>query len=897
MVIISKMRVVTATVAVAAALLLAAFMPRGVPGGAPTPPPNATSVIGTNFLEPLNNGSTPENFALNAFKLNGGPFTNGGANDGTTAYTHCTDSDHYLNVSPAACAAGFGTTFTKFSYFIFASQGGPYNYPAGNYPFDWDGPADASFAFSGRDTAIATACPLASHPNRMILAYNSPNSGIQIDLSGIGTGGYPKNIRLTNGNVVMPGDVQSTCSTIGTREALMYAGERFDPQFIAETNFYSVLRYMKWGMLQSNTLQHWADRPLESWSSWNEVNFAMPSGAKNVGVPYEVFIALCNEVKASCWFNAPEGADINFHVPLATLALNNLDPARKVLVEYGNEPFLTGNFPQPLINNLGVAAYPCSASSVPTVCPAGTGSVAGTVLTITSGSVGQWEIGVIVSDGAAHTATIIAPKVSGNGGNGDYNLSNSTLTGTSFTGTHPGSQFQNSLGWARLGTAMSAIGWKSVWTGANAARLTTIGISQWGNFGFATAFLNSLATDYGGVACAGCSGNVWSGTVASHIDAGSTAPYFPSGDNWSGCPHAWSADGDLGVGRCSDQYISGGHLVLASSTVTTTHTTDSLNACSVALSIPANHYVATIGGLGSVANGTAIAITFDVATAGPCDDLNVNGGGAFQIQQDHETFIQNTGGSPVTISGATLTITGTGGNTVNFTACCGPKVLPGGQVVLSGAAANTFIVSQATIVNGPANYSGTYTVSVNQNLTCNPCAVTNPVPTGTTGVHMFIFTNATSAGAMPTSWRGIGNSLTLCSSADCFERTGGLIHQVLSVTTGDINSFNSTYGLPYVSYEGGMSVQSCCRGDEQETMIVAMYRDPIMGTIQSTFLNGLRGTGYNGPLVLFTNIYPIASAGLNYGALESSRENTSPKFNANKTYATTVPCWWVGCGP
>lgn len=157
---------------------------------------NTNSPIGTNFQEPFADGTTAENPFLNMFKLGGGWTTatavNADTGEETTFEANCADGNHFLNVSPASCATNFGTTFTLLRTVLFSDQGATYNYPAGNYVFLWDGNSDANFTFGARDPTTATSCPLSGHPNRVVIASNSPATDIEVRQTSIGTGGsYP----------------------------------------------------------------------------------------------------------------------------------------------------------------------------------------------------------------------------------------------------------------------------------------------------------------------------------------------------------------------------------------------------------------------------------------------------------------------------------------------------------------------------------------------------------------------------------------------------------------------------------------------------------------------------------------------------------------------------------
>ena len=63
------------------------------------------------------------------------------------------------------------------------------------------------------------------------------------------------------------------------------------------------------------------------------------------GVPYEMQIALSNELQQDLWLNIPHAATDDFITQLAQLVNEQLDPDLRVWIEYTNEAW-NGSFAQ-----------------------------------------------------------------------------------------------------------------------------------------------------------------------------------------------------------------------------------------------------------------------------------------------------------------------------------------------------------------------------------------------------------------------------------------------------------------------------------------------------------------------------------------------------------------------
>ncbi len=118
------------------------------------------------------------------------------------------------------------------------------------------------------------------------------------------------------------------------RAAALASGAMFNPDWLARLQGVQGLRFMDWMATNNSTLSALNDRPLPT-----DFTFS------NNGAPIEVMVALANELDANPWFTLPHMADdalIRFY---AEYTRDNLEPGRKVWVEYSNEVW-NGQFTQ-----------------------------------------------------------------------------------------------------------------------------------------------------------------------------------------------------------------------------------------------------------------------------------------------------------------------------------------------------------------------------------------------------------------------------------------------------------------------------------------------------------------------------------------------------------------------
>jgi hypothetical protein len=182
-----------------------------------------------------------------------------------------------------------------------------------------------------------------------------------LSVSNIDPSDYPKNIRVFRAE----------------DEALLDAGEIFDPEMLGYLAPFGTVRFMDW--MQSNThgecsggSRHgqdcyavtdedcgggvcvmpgeWSQRPRAdqvSYQAWGQYldNSAPEKGTRLGGYPVETMVALANRLGVSPHFNMPVHYTDEYVTEFATYVRDNLGPGIRANVEYSNEVWNWG-FPQ-----------------------------------------------------------------------------------------------------------------------------------------------------------------------------------------------------------------------------------------------------------------------------------------------------------------------------------------------------------------------------------------------------------------------------------------------------------------------------------------------------------------------------------------------------------------------
>ena len=108
----------------------------------------------------------------------------------------------------------------------------------------------------------------------------------------------------------------------------VYEVQPLHPTYLERLNGFSVIRFMDWNETNNNEIERWDER-------------TVPDGALQSrplkGVAYEYMIQLANERDSDPWFTVPHRVDDSYVAELARLINRELDPERKVYIEYSNE--------------------------------------------------------------------------------------------------------------------------------------------------------------------------------------------------------------------------------------------------------------------------------------------------------------------------------------------------------------------------------------------------------------------------------------------------------------------------------------------------------------------------------------------------------------------------------
>lgn len=125
------------------------------------------------------------------------------------------------------------------------------------------------------------------------------------------------------------------------------ANDPFLPEFIDFCRPFHALRFMDWGATNNSIEEEWSQRRRPSFYTMIGTSgdadglFSPPPNAFERrfagGVAHEIMIALANKLGADPWFCIPHRASDDYITQFARLVRDNLDPKRKVYVEFSNE--------------------------------------------------------------------------------------------------------------------------------------------------------------------------------------------------------------------------------------------------------------------------------------------------------------------------------------------------------------------------------------------------------------------------------------------------------------------------------------------------------------------------------------------------------------------------------
>ncbi len=174
-------------------------------------------------------------------------------------------------------------------------------YPAGQYVCTYEGTGELVFDWDA-DAA-------GSSPGRILVDVTPTNTGILMRIASSDINDPIRNIKLW-----MPGFEDAPSS--------------FHPLFTQRLSNFKVIRFMDWGHTNE------ADETW-NWGGRTTLNSFTQGGPR--GVALEYMIELCNELDADPWFCMPHTASVSYIQAFASKVKNQLEPERKVYLEWSNE--------------------------------------------------------------------------------------------------------------------------------------------------------------------------------------------------------------------------------------------------------------------------------------------------------------------------------------------------------------------------------------------------------------------------------------------------------------------------------------------------------------------------------------------------------------------------------
>ncbi|MBF2019553.1 MAG: cellulose-binding protein [Hydrococcus sp. C42_A2020_068] len=207
---------------------------------------------------------------------------------------------------------GSGSQYTSVGTLMFRDLQG--RYPGGQYVVLYQGQGTIEYGFDAKKNQAA------SRFGRDVIDVTPSNAGIWLKITATDpnrTGNYLRNIR------VVPIAYENS-----------YQRQIFNPDFIEKVKAFKVFRFMDWMATNGSTQRQWSDRPTPQ-----DARYSIK------GVPVELMVELSNRTNSDPWFTMPHMASDEYIANFAQYVENNLEPGRKVYVEYSNEVW-NGKFPQ-----------------------------------------------------------------------------------------------------------------------------------------------------------------------------------------------------------------------------------------------------------------------------------------------------------------------------------------------------------------------------------------------------------------------------------------------------------------------------------------------------------------------------------------------------------------------
>lgn len=173
--------------------------------------------------------------------------------------------------------------------------------PAGDYVCLYDGVGEIAFANNSR--------VVSNSPGRLVAHIDGSKGGTFFSIRSTDPDNPVRNIRI-----LMPGCQESSASNAFTRT------------FLDRWRGFAALRFMDWMDTNGSKQTQWSDRPRLLDASWTVK-----------GIPLEIMLELCNQLRISPWFCMPHLASDDYVRRFAAAVKQGLDPSLKIYIEYSNE--------------------------------------------------------------------------------------------------------------------------------------------------------------------------------------------------------------------------------------------------------------------------------------------------------------------------------------------------------------------------------------------------------------------------------------------------------------------------------------------------------------------------------------------------------------------------------
>ena len=230
------------------------------------------------------------------------------------------------------------------------------HYPSGLYVVRYDGDGLLEYEWD--------AVLVDRGPGRDVLEVANPtNQGFLVKLVDTNPDDYLRNIRvivpggICDGDPTIHHETDATCPGVYQPYEDVDQDLIFHPLYVADLLPFGSLRFASLLATSYTPAGRWNDRVKISDAHW---------GSQALGSPPEIAIKLANVSNSDAWVDMPYAADEDYVRAFAEMALADLDPARRLTLEYSNEvwnsawPYEEGNG---WIEAAAVARWPDSAVS------------------------------------------------------------------------------------------------------------------------------------------------------------------------------------------------------------------------------------------------------------------------------------------------------------------------------------------------------------------------------------------------------------------------------------------------------------------------------------------------------------------------------------------------------